>query len=154
MSDTDTDTNDDAAGGEEVSLFEVLDLLSDVIEQENEALERFCVADVRNLLANKVALAGLYERQITALRATPEALNELEPEDKVAFRDLATRLARAVQANARLLKANMEAGNRVMGLVVEAVKNEANTGCAYSRAGIVRAPRRAKPLAIAINKTL
>jgi len=130
--------------------------LCELIEVENEALRNHDTVTVRELAENKEALARFYEKAVQPMADEPTLLDTLEPEQKDDLKALGARLAGLIAANAMMLKAEMEARERVMGVVVNAVRQQNANTISYGRAGTFDESQgtHSDRNAIALNKTL
>lgn len=110
--------------------------LCDLLEIENEALAGHDSETVRVLIDNKTGLARLYEQAVKPLVATPELAETLEPEEREALFAVGSRLNQLMTVNARYLKAEIEAYQRLMDIVVDAARKAKTDGSAiYGRGG-------------------
>ncbi|MGE5504098.1 MAG: flagellar protein FlgN [Actinomycetota bacterium] len=127
--------------------------LCDLLEVENDALSANDAATVSLLAENKAALARLYENAMLPLMDNPELADALEPEQREELLALGQRLQELVATNAVRLKAQMQACQTVMDVVVDAVKKHADTNVAYGAAGSF-AGKGAQGNSISFNETL
>lgn len=109
--------------------------LCDLLDVENEALLSHDPETVRLLADNKAALARLYEQSVLPLVEEPELAELLDEERRERLTEAGLRLKELVETNARRLKAEMEAYDRVMDIMVEAAKKSVTSTTAYGRAG-------------------
>jgi hypothetical protein len=128
--------------------------LCDLIEFENEALSRHDTVTVRELGANKTALARIYEQSIAPMSDDPALAEALEPEQREELMALGRRLEALVKENAMRLKAEMEAAQMLMDAVISAVKNQSSTTTHYGRSGAFAGQSAGEPNSLAFNKTL
>ncbi|MBF0324012.1 hypothetical protein [Magnetospirillum moscoviense] len=128
--------------------------LCDLIEFENEALERHDVATIRELSANKSSLARIYEQSIAPMRDDPSLAEALEPEQKEDLLALGKRLQVLVEENAKRLKIEMEVRQMLMDSMVSAAKANATQTTHYSKSGAFSAAATGEPNSLAFNKTL
>lgn len=96
--------------------------LCELLEIENDALLRHDADTVRELSANKSALARLYEQSVLPMADDPSLVDALEPDEREILIEMGTRLKGLVEENALLLKAEMEARQKVMDAMVNAVR--------------------------------
>jgi len=109
--------------------------LCEVLEIENEALESHDAETVKILTENKVALAKLYEQAMAPLTKHPELAETLEPEQREALLEVGIRLKVLMETNSMRLRAEMEAYQRLMDVVVQHAKKQQTTKSTYGRAG-------------------
>jgi hypothetical protein len=130
--------------------------LCELIEVENEALRQHDPVIVRELAENKEALARFYERAVAPMADDPSLLDTFEPEQKEELKALGTRLAELMEANALMLRAEIEARDRVMNVVVDVVRKQNANTISYGRGGKFDPSQgtHAERNAIALNKTL
>jgi hypothetical protein len=110
--------------------------LCDLLDIENEALLSHDPDTVRLLADNKAALARLYEQSVQPLVEEPEMARFLDEDRREMLVAVGTRLNELVETNARRLKAEMEAYQRVMDIMVDAAKQNVTSTTAYGRAGM------------------
>lgn len=128
--------------------------LCEVLEMENEALAARDVDGVRELTETKQALARMYEQAMRPVNDEPELLDRLTPERKEELTQLGLRLKELVDQNALLLKARMDACQKVMDVLVDAVKRESTTTTHYGHAGRIDQPRGTENVSITFNQVL
>ena len=114
--------------------------LCDLLTKENQALRKHKVEIVQQMSAQKEDLAKLYQRQLLAFHKDPNLIGQVEPGRRSALKTMGERLSELMRDNASLLRANIEAINRLMKTVVEAVKeNQQEKASAYSKSGAIGA---------------
>lgn len=129
--------------------------LCDILEIENEALARHDAATVGELTENKTALSNLYEKTMLSLEGRPELVKELTPEEHVALSELGIRLTQLMERNAIMLKAEIEARQKVMDIFVAAAKSHTKPITSYGKHGAFDAPKAERASAsLTYNKTL
>ncbi|MGE5545646.1 MAG: flagellar protein FlgN [Solirubrobacterales bacterium] len=128
--------------------------LCDLLEVENEALARHDASTVHELSENKAALARIYEQTVLPLAEDPSLADALEPEQREELTELGRRLQELVEANARMLKAEMEARQRLMDAVVSAVKSNSNQNVTYGRRGAFDSHLGPEANSVSFNQTL
>ncbi len=109
--------------------------LSDLLEIENEALANHDPETVTVLLGNKEALVRLYEQAVHPLVVSPELAETLEPEQRDELLAVGTRLKELISLNEIRLRAEMDAYQRVINIMINAAKKKAANGTTYGRAG-------------------
>lgn len=128
--------------------------LCDLIEFENDALARHDTLTVRELSENKAALARIYEQAVAPMADDPALAEALEPEQKEELLALGERLKHLVEANARALKAEIEATQMFMDAVVGAVKTTSTQTTHYGRAGAFENATTGENNSVSFNQTL
>ncbi len=128
--------------------------LCDLLEVENEALANHDIQTVRELADNKSALARIYEQSVLPMAEDPSLADELEPEQKDELTELGRRLQGLVEENARRLKAEMEAAERLMDAVANAVKTGATSTCKYGKTGQFDGRAGTERQSVSFNETL
>lgn len=141
-------------------LLAIVGRLSEVLEQENQALRDQRHREAAALLEEKSRLAQAYESQIKGLREVPaEDLAEVDAELRDQLREAGERVQRQMEENAILLKAAIEAGRRFMEAVADAVRDKSTTSSTYTARGGLRNPKgrgggASKTLAVSLNQAL
>ncbi|MBB4286370.1 hypothetical protein [Roseospira goensis] len=97
--------------------------LADLLVEENAALRRHDVDAVRALADRKEATTRLYRERMLAVHKDPGHLTGLPEGERAVVRQTGVYLDAHLAENARLLKATMEGTNRLMSLIVDAVKH-------------------------------
>lgn len=128
--------------------------LCDLLEVENDALANHDVRTVRELADNKSALARIYEQAVLPMAEDPSLAEDLEPEQREELTELGRRLHTLVQENTRRLKAEIEATERLMEAMANAVKASAATTCKYGKDGHLGGPSSAEKQSLSFNETL
>lgn len=128
--------------------------LCDLLEVENQALVAHDTETVRALAENKLALARIYEQAVLPMAEDPSLVDTLEPEQREELAALGGRLKDLIEENARRLKAEMEACQRLMDSVVSAVKHNANSTVTYGHAGAFDTHLGPEANSVSFNQTL
>ena len=130
--------------------------LCELLEVENEALGQHDAVTVRELAENKDALVRFYHKSVQPMADEPALVDTLEPEQREELKALGTRLAGLVALNEMMLKAEIEARERVMGVVVDVVRRKNANTITYGRKGTFdeTVGTTADRNAIAYNKSL
>ncbi len=140
-----------------ISVVEAAQHLCQVLEVENEALRAHRFADIEPLQERKGALSRLYEQGMKQIaKAGPDVMKGLSQPLREQVLALATRLDKLVGDNGNLLKASIEANQRVLKAVVDATRKHQSAGTVYDREGAVSTGRRKgiPSVAISVNRTL
>ncbi|MCF8481843.1 MAG: flagellar protein FlgN [Rhodospirillum sp.] len=127
-----------------------------VLVEENDALDRHDTPHVRALMESKLLRTRYYQEQMLAVHANPRLLLDLDEEQREVMRAAAKILDTLARENGRKLKANIEATNRLMKAVVNAVRErELGRATTYSKGGAVEGdPTQAHRKAVTFNETL
>lgn len=98
--------------------------LAALLTKENAALRAHDSAAVSTLLKEKETLCRAYEARIRGMDQDDEveALKELDDDTRDRLRELGRKVEDLMTENAHLLKAEMEAGRRLLDAFAEAVK--------------------------------
>ncbi len=129
--------------------------LCDLLEIENAALSRHDAATVGELTENKTALAKLYEKTMLSLEGNPELVKQLSPEEHLALSELGIRLTKLMEQNAIMLKAEIEARQKVMDIFVTAAKAHTKPITSYGKRGSYDDPKAERAsTSLTFNKTL
>ena len=131
--------------------------LIDVLEQENDALERNRYDQLRELVDQKTRLSRAYEIRVLGLAKTPDAL---EGVDQVLIDELkqrGDRIQELIEINARELSINIQVGRRFMEVLSETVKDATPTAGTYGAngaAGATALSKNTKSASVAIDEQL
>ncbi len=134
--------------------------LADLLERENTALREHRPADVAGLLNEKQTLSRVYEARIirfSKLSETPEAFKDMDPGLLERLKTLGAKVNALMDVNERLLKVAIEANQRVMEAIANAVKSHSPGPGIYSANGAVRDdPGKAASMTspISVNRSL
>jgi len=129
--------------------------LCDLLKIENDALVRHDVDQVRELSENKNALSKLYEKTLLSLGPDKEVKEHITQDQLIQLHDLGQRLSDLMTDNAMMLKAEIEARNKVMSVFVNAAKEHNQNTINYSRKGNFNdLPVAREHAALAYNNTL
>jgi hypothetical protein len=127
-----------------------------VLSEENDALDQHDTDHVRTLMETKLLKTRYYQEQMLVVHGNPRLLLDLNEEQREVMRGAAKTLDTIAQENGRKLKANIEASNRLMKCVMNAVNEQAREkATTYSKDGEVEAdPSQAYRKAVTFNETL
>ncbi len=126
------------------NLIDITSHLANLIEKENKALRGIKSGDATSLLEEKNTLTRAYESRVEGLDellGNPDAVGKLDPELRQRMRKAGERLNALVEENAMLLKVAIEANQRVVDIVAEAVKEAQPGPGTYSSKGSVEKDR-------------
>ncbi|WP_218128435.1 hypothetical protein [Rhodospira trueperi] len=96
--------------------------LADLLIEENKALRVHDVEAVKALTERKNTCTHVYRQRMLAIHRDPGHLTGLPEDEREIVRATGVWLEAHLSENARLLKSTMEGTNRLMGLVVKAVR--------------------------------
>ncbi len=108
-----------------VSTVALMDELASVLDAEFEIVTKRKMREHADLLKRKQRLAIDYRANMRTIGAQPDLLKNMPAEAKKAIRDAAKRLAKATDANARMLRAAVDATRTLVQNIVALVKSEA-----------------------------
>ena len=136
-------------------LRQAVDRITQVLEREVPLLKALKSEAIEAMLDEKRAATEGYLALAERLRATPKLLDGLEPAARERLQSAAGRLASATEANARALRAGLEANGRLVKTIAQAVTEQSLGNNRYRADGRPRssAPRGATP-ACSVNKVL
>ena len=95
-----------------------------VFEREVPLLKALKAQDVDGLLAEKRDATEAYTALAAKLRASPDLLKDLPTATRDDLKAAAIRLAEATEANARALRAGIEANGRLVKTIAQAVEEQ------------------------------
>jgi hypothetical protein len=129
--------------------------LTQLMQEETEAVSGMRASRLEGLLAEKRSATHEYETLMRELSQEPDAVRNLAAPRKAEIRTAAERLAAETRANARALKAALEAHHRLMESIAAAVRSAQSAGEHYLADGRATGrPRAGAPLAISLNQVL
>jgi hypothetical protein len=96
--------------------------LADLLIEENKALRVHDVEAVKALAERKNTCTQVYRQRMLAIHRDPGHLTGLPEDEREVVRATGVWLDAHLSENARLLKSTMEGTNRLMGVVVKAVR--------------------------------
>ena len=123
------------------TLIRVTSRLIGIMNSEVEMLRAMRVGDIESLQREKHDLTILYEENVRALAAQPEALEAMEPALRHELSQLAQRFDTALAENARALHAVKESHDRLLKAIVDAVADNRARERAYTPSGSLDKPR-------------
>lgn len=129
--------------------------LSELMENEVVMLEAMRSREIEAHLPDKRAAAKDYRELIARLADDPSLISDLDPRDKAVIKTAATRLALASEANARALRAGIEANTRLVKAIAQAVRESQALGDRYQANGSLSETGSSEaPLAVSVNQVL
>ena len=129
--------------------------LVDLMGREIELLRAMRPREIEGIQAEKAALARTYAETVRQLSADPQRLKALEPVVRDEIKRVTERFEEAVAENARALKAASEANARLVRAIVEAAERQLPRAEGYSRAGTASERTvgpRGRPVSLALNR--
>ena len=142
------------ANGTVSAVIEAVKLVDTVLMEENKVLRRHDAQAAAALQERKIAATRLYHERMRALTRDVEAARAMSLEERHELVELARGLDDRVKENAILLKATMDAIDRLFGYINQAAQQKAAREVAYSRAGIVGPSGSPTAASIAFNRTV
>ena len=133
---------------------EVLVNFSNVLRQENQALNAFDVDAVSALLEQKSKLSLAYRTMVAFFIKHQEELKGIADGVKEQLKHNSLELEKLFRENDLLLKTRMEASKTVVGAIVDATKMAAVAQATSYGAHGTYAPLTSRDSAIAVNRTL
>jgi len=129
--------------------------LVDILERESKLLEGMDPVALAALLPDKREATASYRALIGEVAERPQALAELGAREKADLRTAAERLAQATEANARALKAGIDANRRLVGAIAQAVQKKHDPADFYQSSGRVgQGGPKGTPPAVSFNHVL
>ncbi len=138
-------------------LINVTSRLIDVLEREQELLKERRHSELSALIDEKETIGRVYQARVMGLQKDPEQLADAPEDMRDELRELALRVDRLVYENARMIDSAMKASKRIVELVADALKENANKAGTYSNKGASHAPRAAagaRSSTISLDQTL
>jgi hypothetical protein len=142
------------AQGTVSAVIEAVKLVDTVLSEENLVLRRHDAKAAAALQERKQAATRLYHERMRILFRDTEAARTMTLEQRAELVGLARGLDDRVKENAILLKATMDAIDRLFGCINQAAQQRANREVNYSRAGMVAANASPAAASIAFNRTV
>ena len=127
---------------------------SELLREENDALEKFETDKVAALYEQKVKLVTAYRSFVAFFIKNQEGLKLLDQEDKLTLREEALKLDELQHENSKLLQTRMKVSQTIMDSIVNLAKNRTKAySTSYGSQGKY-SPLDNSKNAIAINRTL
>ena len=133
---------------------EIIVNFSDVLRQENQALEAFDVAKISALFEQKSKLSLAYRTMVSFFIKHQDELHALKEDKKEMLKKNSLELETLFKENDLLLKTRMEASKTVVGAIVDATKMAAEAQATAYGAHGTYAPMSNHNSAMAVNRTL
>lgn len=135
------------------NLIRVTDRLSELMSTEVDLLRGNRARDIKALQSDKESLTAVYQRLMTDLQSAPHALNGIDDGRRHALRRAANKLEKSAMGNAIALRTAVEANNRLMEAIADAIRSRSNENATYGANAQATAPAHA-PLNVSVNQTL
>lgn len=133
---------------------EIVKSFSELLTQENAALEKFDVEAVSGLYERKTKTVIAYRSMVAFLIKNQDALAALEKAQKEELRDMSSKLEELIHENEKLLKTRMETSQNVMNTIVNVAKMTNNSNATSYGAQGRYSPLDNNKNALAVNRTL
>lgn len=127
---------------------------SDIIQQENEALQNFDMAKVAALFEQKSKLSLAYRSMVAFFIKHQDELKGIAEATREMLKKNSLELEKLFKENDLLLKTRMEASRTVVGAIVDATKMAVESQATSYGAGGTYAPLNRHNSAMAVNRTL
>ncbi|MDD3371206.1 MAG: hypothetical protein PHE27_05205 [Alphaproteobacteria bacterium] len=140
-----------------VATIALMEELTQVLVSEGELVTQRRMDEHAALLKRKQRLAMDYRANIKSIAAQPELLKTLPDDAKAAIKDIARRLAFAVDSNARMLRGAVDATRQLVQNVMAMVRSEAlprQTYKNHTKAHLQLGTYSPKCKAVAFSKTI
>lgn len=119
-------------------MINVMERLTAVLAAETETLRDRRVAEAQPLMEEKAQLTRLYQEHHARLARDRRPIDALPAPERDYVRTVAQRLDRTVRDNARVVEASRSAVERVVDMMVTAVRSQNQAPSAYGRTGTLR----------------
>lgn len=136
------------------NMLDILAQLSDLLDTENIALKSHDFETVKEMMTQKSALARSYNDASQIFRHNPDLLKDADNKRNGFIKNALMNLQEKMSLNANLLKANMDANNKLIKLIIDSTKtHRAKQNSVYDSAGTLN-DASGKTSAISFNKVL
>ncbi len=126
----------------------------EIINKENSALEIGDIATVKALYEQKIKTVAAYRSASAFFIKNREELASFEHESKSELKELSQKLDKALKTNDLLLKTRMEAGKKVMDIIINIAKNTNKSNATSYGSHGTYTPLDNNRNALAFNRTL
>ena len=117
------------------NLIVIVEALIDVLARETVLLKSMRVKEIEGLQGDKTRLSQAYEENHRQLTKDPEPFKQMGPTERQGLGELLGALQQIVAENARAIEAAKGAGERVLRLMIDSVKDQRSRKSGYTRAG-------------------
>lgn len=135
------------------TMLAVMSELCKVLKKENTLLKQQRQSETVALAEQKTTVVRAYEQAFSYFAEHPDILKSLPEHQKNVFRKAATVLNGLTRENARLLKINIDATSRLLGAIVQDVKEQSKNTTLYTSQGEVETDS-GNPAAVTFNQVL
>ncbi len=126
----------------------------EIIVKENAALEVGDIATVKGLYEQKIKTVAAYRSASAFFIKNRDELANFEHESKSELKELSLKLDKALKNNDLLLKTRMEAGKKVMDIIINIAKNTNKSNATSYGSHGTYTPLDNNRNALAFNRTL
>ncbi len=142
------------AGSKLQNLKTVIASFSELLTQENEALEKYDIQFVSQIYDKKTKIVATYRSLVAYFIKNQSELAEFPEDEKKSLQEISAALNELIQKNEMLLKTRMEAGKTVMDTIINIAKTANNSNATSYGARGGYSPLDNSKNALAINRTL
>lgn len=142
------------AGSKLQNLKTVIASFSELLMQENEALEKYDIQFVSQIYDKKTKIVATYRSLVAYFIKNQSELAEFSEDEKKSLQEISAALNELIQKNEMLLKTRMEAGKTVMDTIINIAKTANNSNATSYGARGGYSPLDNSKNALAINRTL
>lgn len=135
------------------NLIRVTERLSALMDSEVELLRGQRARDIKALQSDKESLTAVYQRLMSDLQGAPGSLRGIDDGRKQALRRAASKLEESALGNAIALRTAVEANNRLMEAIADAIRDRSNENAPYGANAQMNGGTR-QPLTVSVNQTL
>ena len=135
------------------TMLAIMSELCKVLKKENSPLKQQRQSECSGLLDQKTNMSQAYEKAFAYFSEHPDVLKALPDPQKRLFKKAALTLNGLTEENARLLKINIEATSRLLGAIVQDVKEQSKNTSLYTPQGEVETDA-GNPAALTFNQVL
>lgn len=135
------------------NLIRVTQRLSSLMENEVDLLRGNRARDIKALQSDKESLTAVYQRMMMDLKEAPNALHGIDDGRRNALRRAAAKLEKSAMGNAIALRTAVEANNRLMEAIADAIRSRSSENAPYGANAQLGSSRQA-PLNVSVNQTL
>ena len=135
------------------NLIRVTQRLSNLMETEVDLLRGNRARDIKALQSDKESLTAVYQRMMMDLKEAPSALHGIDDGRRNALRRAAATLEKSAMGNTIALRTAVEANNRLMEAIADAIRSRSSENATYGANAQVGTLRDAT-LNVSVNQTL
>lgn len=135
------------------TMLAIMGELCKILKKENMLLKKQRQVECVSFLDQKSKISAAYEQAFSYFAEHKSILSSLPEKQKKMFRMAAVTLSDLTTENARLLKINIEASSRLLGAIVQDVKEQSKNTNLYTPQGEVESDG-GNPAALTFNQVL